>query len=136
MFWNLSRYVISHALKKGFSIFLLAAFLLNATGNLWIMASFYAQQDLIAKTLCEKRFEKKSTCNGSCQLSKRLKENEEKEQHVPELKTQDILLFVQQEISIPSFNYCAISKEEPIIPQRSDIASGHAFAIFQPPQSV
>lgn len=123
-------------MKKGFSIFLLAAFLLNATGSLWIMASFYAQQDLIAKTLCEKRFEKKSTCNGSCQLSKRLKEKEEKEQETLELKVNEILLFVQQEISIPSFNHCAISKEEAMIPQRSNIASGYAFAIFQPPQSV
>ncbi len=123
-------------MKKGFSIFLLAAFLLNATGSLWIMASFYAQQDLIAKTLCEKRFEKKSTCNGSCQLSKRLKENEQKEQHVPELKTNDILLFLQQEIILPSFKNVVASSEKNIVPQRNNIASGYAFTIFQPPQSV
>ena len=40
-------------------------------------------QSYIASELCEKRFEEKSCCAGSCFLNKELKENEQQEQSAP-----------------------------------------------------
>jgi hypothetical protein len=40
-------------------------------------------QSYIAAELCEKRFEEKSCCAGSCYLNKELKENEQQEQSAP-----------------------------------------------------
>jgi hypothetical protein len=49
----------------------------------WIVASWKANRDYIAATLCENREVATSTCSGSCYLTKQLKEQEQQEQKAP-----------------------------------------------------
>lgn len=57
--------------------------LFQSVQRTWIVASWKLNQAYIASELCEKRFEEKSCCAGSCYLNKELKENEEQEQSAP-----------------------------------------------------
>jgi hypothetical protein len=57
------------------------------------MVSFYAQRDYISKNLCINRFDAIPVCKGQCYLTKQLKENEQREQNLPDLKQKEIQLF-------------------------------------------
>jgi hypothetical protein len=63
------------------------------------MASFYAKRDYISKNLCINRFDAIPVCKGQCYLTKQLKENEKKEQNLPDLKQKEIQLFFQSNFS-------------------------------------
>jgi len=57
--------------------------LFQSVQRTWIVASWKMNQSYIAAELCEKRFEEKSCCAGSCYLNKELTENEKQEQAAP-----------------------------------------------------
>ncbi|SDS57332.1 hypothetical protein [Winogradskyella sediminis] len=59
---------------KLIALFLTFALLANNINNLVIVTDFVINQDLIAKTLCIQKEEQKG-CNGKCQLTKQLVEN-------------------------------------------------------------
>ncbi len=52
--------------------------------DLAILISFKINQDYIAEFLCIEKDIPESTCQGCCQLKKKLDEQEEKKQEVPE----------------------------------------------------
>ena len=77
-----------YQVKKVFAILLSLSFLLQSSGYLLIYIDFVANQDYIAKNLCENRDHPELKCNGKCQLCKRLKAEDKKENKgLPALKT-------------------------------------------------
>lgn len=59
---------------KAISLLLVFILLSNSTSNIVIITDFVINQDFIAKTLCIQK-EAPKGCNGKCQLTKRLEEN-------------------------------------------------------------
>ena len=55
------------------------SFLFQCSAYVLIYADFAANQDYIAKNLCENRDKPDMKCNGKCQLCKRLKAEDRKE---------------------------------------------------------
>ena len=53
----------------------------------FIVFSFFANQDYIAKNLCENRTKPKSCCAGKCQLRKRLNKDTNEDKQNNERKT-------------------------------------------------
>jgi hypothetical protein len=73
-------------LKKLIAIFALAGILLQTFSQVVIVAQFYANQDYIAKNLCENRDKPQMHCNGKCCLKKKLAQ--EGKQQAPSPRTQ------------------------------------------------
>ena len=71
------------AMSRTLLVLMCFAVLLQSFQKTWIVTSWKINQSYIAAELCEKRFEEKSCCLGSCYLNKELKENEEQEQSAP-----------------------------------------------------
>jgi hypothetical protein len=63
---------------------LLLAFVASTFSKAVIVADFYANQDYIAKNLCENRGNPKMRCCGRCMLRKRLAKDANQEQNNPE----------------------------------------------------
>ncbi len=53
-------------------IFLLLALLLQTFSKMVVVADFYATRDYIVKNLCINRYRTAISCGGTCQLNKRL----------------------------------------------------------------
>ena len=80
-------------MKKIFTLIFLALILFQSTKNIWVLTSFYLQQDYIAANLCEKRYEKIPLCKGQCVLTKELQKKNRDEQKLPHVKQNEIQLF-------------------------------------------
>lgn len=117
------------------SIYLLAlTLLLQSVAALWVWVGFYTNRDFIAKNLCENRFISNSTCEGQCVLMKKMKDLEEKEQHLPDTKLKEIHLFAHgyQAASLPHQWVCARMNSP--IPHRQILYTKlFAISIFHPP---
>ncbi len=99
------------ALRKIFSILFIAIFLLQTHSQLWVLTSFYINRNYIAQELCINRFEKVAVCKGSCFLEKKLREDNQKQEKIPDLKTKDVTLFcnnINNWILIPDISLSTI----------------------------
>jgi len=79
---------------------LLLAFMASSFSKAVIIADFYANQDYIAKNLCENRGNVKMHCCGRCMLRKRLARDANQEQNNPERRVDNKeVLFVEGEMA-------------------------------------
>ncbi|MBB5645723.1 hypothetical protein [Pedobacter cryoconitis] len=123
-------------MRKLLSIFLLAAFLFQSTNKLWIMVSFYIQQDYIAKNICINRFDLIPICEGQCYLTSQLKKSDKQEQNIPDIKLKDVQLFFAQLVNF-KFSFLKSPVLKPTIyPQSQQHQSDFWCSIFHPPQSI
>lgn len=106
----------------------------QGTSSIWIMVSFYAQQDYISQNLCINRFDAIPICKGQCYLNKQLKENEKKEQSFPALKQKEMQLFFQDDLSFEFPK--TIFEERPNTLNYKDcfLSSEYLYSVFHPPK--
>lgn len=76
-------------LKHTITIFLLFCFTVQTFHRAFIVFDFYRNQEWIARTQCENRYRPMLHCNGTCQLAKKLKQEEKKDQDNPERKMEN-----------------------------------------------
>ncbi len=87
-------------LKQCTAFFLLLAFLASSFSKAVIVADFYANQDYIARTLCENRADTIIDCGGRCVLRKRLAREDKQDQNNPERRAENKeVLFVEEAAS-------------------------------------
>jgi hypothetical protein len=121
-------------MKRAFAIFFLIVFVFQSTSTVWILASFYAQRDYISKNLCINRFDAIPVCKGQCYLNKQLKENEKKEQNLPDLKQKEIQLFCQNDFSFEFEKAIIQDRLNEPIHKENFLSSEFLFSFFHPPQ--
>jgi hypothetical protein len=113
-------------------LFVFVAIILQMFGRVLIIAEFKANQNFIAKNLCENRDKPKMNCCGHCYLKKQLKKHDKQEQSTnnflkekAETSTQPVDEFhfftvaSQQKISFPTFQF--------------NLSKGAPAAFFHPP---
>lgn len=126
-------------MKRIIVILLLIGFFFQSTSQLWIVGSFIANRDYIARTSCENRAKPASGCNGACQLKKKIKQDQEQqEKKGPDAKQKEVnLFFVSNFIKAyhtPVFTP-ELSRNYPL--SGSDpIYSGYFQSIFHPPAAL
>ena len=99
-----------------------------------IVCSFYANQDYIAKNLCENRSKPKCCCHGKCQLRKRLNKDTNEDKQSNERKS-------SKESEVVSSNSFSIDIPTPVFKEQSitytNSSDGKAidksYSIFHPP---
>ena len=121
-------------IKQYIAILFLLAFMAQMFSKAVIVCTFYANQDYIAKNLCENRTKPKSCCAGKCQLRKRLNKdtNEDKQNNERKASKESEVL------SSKSFFYhipTPLSKELAIAYHLSNDgkATDKSYPIFHPP---
>src|ERR1700744_2237542 len=82
-------------LRKCTAFFLLVAFAASTFSRAVIVVDFYANQDYIAKNLCENRDKPMLHCCGRCLLKKRLANQDKQDKNSPERETnnKEVLFF-------------------------------------------
>lgn len=126
-------------MKRIVVILLLIGFLFQSTSQLWIVGSFMANRDYIARTSCENRAKPASGCNGACQLKKKIKQDQEQqEKKGPDAKQKEVNLFFAcnfiKAYPTPVFTP-ELSRSYPL--RESDpIYSGYLQSIFHPPAAL
>jgi len=123
-------------MKRIVAIFFLIAFVFQSTSTLWVMVSFYAQRDYISKNLCINRFDEIPVCKGQCYLTKQLKENEKKEQNLPDLKQKEIQLFCQNNLSLEFPKTIFEERLNTLHTKDNFLSSEYLFSVFHPPQNA
>ena len=121
-------------LNRCIAFLLLLAFGAMSFSQAVVEVNFFANQDSIAKTLCENRDKPMMHCNGRCQLCKRLAKQDNQDKDNPERKAEnrnEVLfcqetgcLLTQPSIYFISSLYSAMTSGEPV---------DRASAIFHPP---
>lgn len=124
-------------MKRLVVILFLGVFVFQCTSNLFILTSFLINIDYISENLCINRFDKIPTCKGQCYLGDKLKENEKKEQKLPNFKTKEVQLFHQSfskiDISLHT-NDVLVNDSHPFC--LIDYSNNYLTSIFHPPQLV
>jgi hypothetical protein len=69
--------------KKAVAIFLFIAFAAQTFSQAVIVLDYYSNRDAFAKN-CENKAKPKMNCKGKCQMMKKIKEEEKKDQKNPE----------------------------------------------------
>ena len=78
---------MSFLFKQCAAVFLLLALLMQTFSKVVIVVDFYANQETIARTLCENRDKPMMHCCGRCQLRKRLAKEDNQDKNSPERKS-------------------------------------------------
>jgi hypothetical protein len=97
-----------------------------------IVIDFLANQNYIAKNLCENRDKPQMNCCGKCQLKKRLNQENKKDSQLPTRKGVDEVLFCS-EISL-SNSIQPVVKQIKHPRRAKDFIPNTYFDIFHPPQ--
>ena len=122
-------------MKKLVVILFLGVFVFQCTSNLFILTSFFINRNYISQNLCIKRFDKIPNFKGQCYLGDKLKENEKKEQKLPNFKTKEVQLFHQSfkkiDISL-QINSVLVNDAIPFC--LIDYSNNYLTSIFHPPQ--
>jgi hypothetical protein len=115
------------------AIFFMAAFAVQSFQKAVIVLDYYANTSSFAKN-CENKVRPTLHCNGKCQMMKKLKEEEKKDQQNPERKTDN----KNEVVSSKSFYAGISSKPAKAITPTSEykeryIPTGLTADIFHPP---
>lgn len=124
-------------MKKIFTYILLFLFIFQSTSSFWIMASFYVNQKYIAENICINRFDLIPLCNGTCFLTKELKENDKKEQKIPTIKEKELQLYCQQ---IHFFScdpgFIVLLPKNNLGYRNFKVTSPLLYSVFHPPETA
>jgi hypothetical protein len=121
--------------KPLLALFLLISFLAQTFGQAFIVANYYLNTAAFAKN-CENKDKPRLNCNGKCQMMKKLKAHEKKEQQDPGQKS------TYKSITISSKSFFAAIEASSIV---SPVFYSNIYSvapvdrnsdIFHPPKSV
>jgi len=120
-------------LKRAIAIILFVAVLVQAFSQVVIVASFFANQDFIAKNLCENRDKPQMHCNGKCCLKKKMEKNAQNESSQSGKKYQQVLnIFCStNKIEAPSIQIM-LTRAKYFNHDETMISSFH-HSVFHPP---
>lgn len=119
-------------LRKAAVWILLLVMIFETSGKTALLINFELHRDYFAKELCIKKDIPDNCCKGSCQLTKEIKEQDEREsKSFPALQVKSELLFFETKESKLHF-FMAIS-ELPFNELCSPLMTGHKGDVIKPP---
>jgi hypothetical protein len=120
-------------MKKIAALLLLLAFTAQTFSRSIVIFNFYIHQSYIAANQCENRYRPMLHCDGKCQLAKKLKNQEKKEQQNPELKLEN----KNEVISSRSFFMIDLATPAPCYSHYFNFYAAkpvdRSFTVFHPP---
>ncbi|HTJ13032.1 MAG TPA: hypothetical protein VL547_13435 [Dinghuibacter sp.] len=120
-------------LQKCTAFFLLLAFAASTFSRAVIVVDFYANQDYIARNLCENRDKPMMHCCGRCLLRKRLANQDKQDKNNPERETNNKEVLFFQETSRAHFTPVFAVTKAVFHPFDDGAPIDQATGIFHPP---
>ncbi len=112
-------------------ILILFAFLMQTFNRVVIVTQYYTNTAAFAKN-CENKAKPQLKCNGKCQMMKKLKQEEKKDQQNSERKSyQDEVLSSKNFFAVINLQYSNVKKSYPFLYQCTQ--NGTHSLIFRPP---
>ncbi len=120
-------------LRKVIATVLLLVFAASTFSRVFRVADYYVNTETYSKN-CENKARPKLHCNGKCQMMKKLKQDEQKEQQAPDSKSSA----KSETLSSRSFYQQQIFAVEPLIQEFSRTTAigkpmDRAIPVFHPP---
>lgn len=101
------------------------------------MVSFYFNQKYIAENICINRFDQIPLCYGACFLTKKLKENNKKEEKIPNLKEKEVQLYCQELAFFDcNLDFKIQDGKNNLFYKNVKTLNLLIYSIFRPPESV
>lgn len=126
--------LLSHLfLKRIVSILLILVLTLQCFSRLGMIAYYRINKSYIATVLCINKDKPQMRCDGKCYLAKQIRQEAERERHIPgNLKEiSETVLFCEAEISVGP---AAAGRIERVYPfYLSSFTGAHGSSIFHPP---
>jgi hypothetical protein len=119
---------------KGILSFLLviSVSLLSVSKSL-ICCSYQLNKEFISKHLCENRDKPKLHCNGKCHITKKMNEENNKENLPYSVQNNLEIQLYSQQYAEYNFSLCFLGEIQHRY--QPDIICARAFSIFQPPKA-
>jgi hypothetical protein len=122
---------ICDMLRKAAVWILLFVMIFETSGKTMLLLSFEMNRDFIAKELCVKKDIPDNCCKGSCQLTKELKEQDEREsKSFPSVVVKSEVMFF---LDITSLKYYLPSMVMYFVGLHENMLSGVALNLLRPP---
>ncbi|MDP4265064.1 MAG: hypothetical protein Q8941_21225 [Bacteroidota bacterium] len=122
-------------MKQLLTLFLLVSFLAQTFGQAFIFADYYIHKAAFAKN-CENKDKPKLKCNGKCQIVKKLKEQEKKEQPNSAQKSAYKNITISSKSFFAAIGAAIVSSPVFYPGMNSAIPVDRTSGIFHPPKSV
>ncbi|MBK7010738.1 MAG: hypothetical protein IPH36_19980 [Saprospiraceae bacterium] len=109
----------------------------SSFGKTILLLGFVANQDYIAKNLCENRYQTERLCSGKCVLTKTIQKHDGQDSEKWPLKLKDLKENTAYFFNPPAFvleRTSIISILKPIIYSKITIIPSYLQDIFHPPQ--
>jgi hypothetical protein len=119
-------------LKKLAAILLLSIFLIQTTGQHWILFSFFLNRSYIAENICINRFDRIPVCKGSCYLEKQINTSNKQQEKQPDLKLKELNLFCEDDFNQVAMAAINASGAYSLFPEEH-LPNGNSKAFFHPP---
>lgn len=118
--------------KQLAALLILVAFLAQNFNKVFILADYYANTQAFAKN-CENTDKPEMHCNGKCQMMKKMKAEDKKDQQAPERKVQNEITLSSKSFfaTIPHFENTSNELIYPELQSPKEIKMPHT--IFHPP---
>ena len=104
--------------------------------GLFVLGYFYYNNAYISKNLCVNRFDAIPLCKGKCFLKKKLKEQEQNDQKLPNFKQKEIQLFCQNSLFDNLLDQSTETPVEHSVSEKQNYPNNFFGSIFHPPQLV
>lgn len=124
------------SLKKTIVILVLAVFVFQSISSFLILASFTINRDYISSTKCVNRFDKISVCKGQCYLAKELKENDETQEQLPNIKHKGVNPFTLSDSFTEFISYHSLPIQTKLPFSQGSVLSGYTTSVDHPPTLV
>jgi hypothetical protein len=122
--------------KQLAAFFLLIAFVCQTFSNGWVMVEYYANTAAFAKN-CENKAKPAMHCNGKCQMMKKIKAAESKEQQMPERKMENkIELFSCSSSNYHFENIFSEITAQIVVIEKNHSLTDISLSLFRPPQQA
>lgn len=119
-------------LRKAAVWILLFVMIFETSGKTALLINFELRRDYFATELCVKKDIPDNCCKGSCQLTKEIKEQDEREtKSFPLVQVKSELLFFETRES--KLRFYRASSELPYDELYTTVKSGHTTEVIKPP---
>lgn len=123
-------------MKRILSILFLSVIVFQCGSGLFVLGYFYYNKAYISKNICINRFDAVPLCKGKCFLKKKLKEQEQNDQKLPNFKQNVIQLFYQKNSLTGILNQTEETREIYFAEKKQNYPDNFSGSVFHPPQVV
>jgi hypothetical protein len=121
-------------LKRLASILFLVVILFQSFSSLYVLGAFYLNRTYISENICVNRFDAVAVCKGKCYLAQELNQQEKQQQKFPDLKQNEINLYLQDHVTADSFSHTRFVLSVLFVTEKNHHSNRSLSSVFHPPR--